>query len=152
MVYVDAGSRALADSNTGQHPAAIGSFPECVVVDQEFFTCKVAAVLILVNIEVVPADRIPVPKNDVIPGFIFFTGMAGAGDGMAVVVEQVGFNQGISAIQVDAIPFTACLVVVDIIVVDEGNRSIGFWRNDTHDHAHPYISQLSTSNPFLFSA
>ena len=95
------------------------------MVDQEFIPCKVAAILVLVNIEMVPADCIPVSQHDIIPGFVFLTGMTGSGDGMAVVVKDVGFDQGISAIQVDPISFTAGLVVVDIIVVDVGNRSIG---------------------------
>ena len=64
----------------------------------------------------------PLPEHDVIPGFILVSGDDRAGDGMAVVVKDVGFNEGISAIEVDPVAFTAGLVVVDIIVVDVGNR------------------------------
>ena len=58
----------------------------------------------------------------VVPCLVLFPAHTGTGNIMAVVIEQVGLNQGISAIQVDTVSFAAGLVVVDVIVVDIGNR------------------------------
>ena len=54
----------------------------------------------------------------VVPGLVLLSAHTGTGDVMAVVIEQVGLNECISAIQVDPVSLTACLVVVDVIVVD----------------------------------
>ncbi len=121
VVYIGTGGRAVPDGNAGQYITAIGGFLEGVVVDQVLISGKVAAILVLVDIEMVTADSVPVAQHDVIPGFILLSGQTGTGDGMTVVVKEVGFNEGISAIQVDTVAFTAGLVVVDVIVVDVGD-------------------------------
>src|SRR5665647_946747 len=70
------------------------------------------------HIEMVAADGMSVPANKVIPCFIAFSGVSSCCNVMPVVVEDVGLNQHISAVNISAIAFTAGLVVVHIIVVD----------------------------------
>src|SRR5674476_254906 len=70
------------------------------------------------HIEMMAADGMSVPANKVIPGFIAFSGVSSRRYVMPVVVEDVGLDQHISAVNISAIPFTAGLVVVQVIVVD----------------------------------
>src|SRR5665647_1647181 len=71
------------------------------------------------HIEMVAADGMSVPANKVIPCFIAFSGVSSRCNIMPVVVEDVGLNKHISAINISPITFTVGLVVVHIIVVDK---------------------------------
>ena len=54
----------------------------------------------------------------VVAGFIGRSGSAGTGDGMAVVIEEVGFNQGTAAADDDRIAERPPLHMVEVVVVD----------------------------------
>jgi hypothetical protein len=95
------------------------TFIDSIVVDQEFSSCSSGSgFLILVDIKMNSANCVPVPNDMVVPRFILLSAHTGTGNIMAVVIEQVGFNECISAIQVDPVSLAAGLVVMDIIVMD----------------------------------